>query len=201
MPDASATTATVDNLVTVPAPLTPRIRAIINQVWALADAQSRAKLGKSLTERVLREFVERERIKTHSFPIPEIFATYHNDAHAKRAAALYLRKPHLDFDRFWHWRFRLLDPANPLVWEWRPVDGALRIVWQFKTDPRTLSDDVWRGEAGDEFLALYDRPDSRKTYWRNLAAVIDATVNPRAALWQLIGGSDDCPPSDAALAA
>jgi hypothetical protein len=83
----------------------------------------------------------------------------------------------------------------------------MRIVWQFKVDPRTLGAGVWRGEFGDEFLflALYDMPDSRKTYWRNLAAVIDATVNPRATLWKLIGGAfdsdDDHPPASAALAA
>jgi hypothetical protein len=50
---------------------------------------------------------------------------------------------------------------------------------------------VWRGEIGDEFLALYDRPASRWAYWKGLAAVIDVTVNPRATLWQLIGGAFD----------
>jgi len=178
------------NFVDVP-PLTARIRAIVNEAWYRADEQSRIELGQSLTERVLREFVKRERIKTHSHPSPEIFATRHNDVRAKRAVALYRRKPHLDFLRFWPWRFRLLDPANPLVWEWQPTDGALRIVWQFKVDPRTLGAGVWRGEMGDEFLALHDRPASRKAYWKGLAAVIDATVNPRATLWQLIGGVFD----------
>jgi hypothetical protein len=65
-----------------------------------------------------------------------------------------------------------------------PASGAGTI----QIDPRTPGG---QGEMGDEFLALYDRPASRRAYWKGLAAVIDATVNPRATLWQLIGWAFD----------
>jgi hypothetical protein len=161
--------------------------------YALADAECQAQLGLPLTLRVLLEFAEREGID-HLWPsLPPL-----------AARLLYAHKPWLDFRRYWPHTY-LVEPANPLLWQWQPAEGALCAQWQFKVDPRQVLAEFprhkfapWQHVTNDaEALSLYGRSPG-KDYWKRLAAVIDATVDPFATLRSLIGPS---PGFEVALAA
>ncbi|SRR5258708_37126611 len=148
------------------APLTPRIRAIIDEAIKLADAESRAESGQSLATRALLQFVEQERIQVYSLHFPETI------------------RP---FRRRWPHCFRRVKGAPHL---WQPYNGYGEPIgppWQFKTlDLLLLPAGTWQ-YAGEDVCYLYDDRGTDKSYWQRLGRVIDETGDPtrtvRSLLW------------------